>query len=134
MPSARPSTPNPDSGRGLERAVSRGIDLVRHARAVAQQRSAPATRERQMAAEHQAALVRHEMSVRRHQARVAGARVGAVAGGSGAALLGLTTVASVGDPVATVLLGGALTAGSAALGWVSHRRRRRLVAHPPVAL
>ncbi len=133
MPPSRPPKPNPDAGRGLERAINVGIDLVRQARSAAQARSAPASRERQMAAAHQAALARYEGAVRQHQARVTGARAGTIAGGAGTAVLGLSTVASVGEPVQMVLLSG-LAAGSAALGWVANRRRRELVAHPPVPL
>ncbi len=135
MPPSRPPKPNPDAGTSVERAVALGIDLLRQARAAGRGRSVPATRERQMAAEHRAALVRYEASVRQHQGRVAGARVGTVAGAAGSAVLGLSTLASVssGSPVEVVLLGG-LTAGSAALGWVSMRRRRELVEHPPVPM
>ncbi len=116
--------------------MNRGIDLFRQARAMAQGRSAPATRERQMVAEHQAALMRYEMSVRQHRVRVSGTRVGTAAGGAGSAILGLSTLAAAGtsgSPVEVVLLGG-LAAGSAALGWMSHRRGRELVSHPPVPL
>ena len=121
MPAPRP-TPNPNAGRGLERAIAVGMDLVKQAREVAKANSAPATRERQMAAEHRAALVRHEAELRKHQGRIAGARAGMVAGGAGTAALSLAAIGSTsGGVLDTVLLGG-LAVGSAALGWRAQRR------------
>jgi hypothetical protein len=54
-----------------------------------------------------------------------------VAGGTGAAVLGLSTVASAPSPGAMIFLGG-LTAGTAALGWRARSRAKDLEAHPPV--
>jgi hypothetical protein len=130
MPSTRP-TPNPNAGKGLERAMRVGMDLVRQAREAAKATAAPDSRDRQMAEAHRAALVRYEGQVRQHQGRIAGAKAGAVAGGAGTAVLGLSTVASVGSPSQMVFLGG-LAAGSAALGWRARRRAVDLEAHPPV--
>lgn len=130
MPSSR-RTPNPNAGKGLERAMQLGMDLVRQAREAARATSAPASRDRQMAEAHRAALVRYEGQVRQHQGRIAGARAGMVAGGAGTAILGLSTVASAPSPGPMVLLGG-LTAGTAALGWRARRRTKELEAHPPV--
>ena len=92
-----------------------GMDLVRQAREAAKSNSAPASRDRQMAEAHRAALVRYEGQVRQHQGRIAGAKAGVVAGGAGTAVLGLSTVASAGSPGQMLFLGG-LTAGTAALG------------------
>ena len=130
MPSSRP-TPNPNAGKGLERAMQLGMDLVRQAREAAKSNSAPASRDRQMAEAHRAALVRYEGQVRQHQGRIAGAKAGMVAGGAGTAVLGLSTVASAGSPGQMLFLGG-LTAGTAALGWRARRRAKDLEAHPPV--
>jgi hypothetical protein len=130
MPTTRP-TPNPSAGKGLERAVQLGMDLVRQAREAAKSNSAPASRDRQMAEAHRAALVRYEGQVRQHQGRIAGAKAGVVAGGAGTAVLGLSTVASAGSPGQMIILGG-LTAGTAALGWRARRRAKDLEAHPPV--
>ena len=130
MPSTRP-TPNPNAGKGLERAMQLGMDLVRQAREAAKATSVPASRDRQMAEAHRAALVRYEGQVRQHQGRVAGAKAGMVAGGAGTAVLGLSTVASVGSPGQMIFLGG-LTTGMAALGWRARRRAKDLEAHPPV--
>ena len=130
MPSSRP-TPNPNAGKGLERAMQLGMDLVRQAREAAKSNSAPASRDRQMAEAHRAALVRYEGQVRQHQGRIAGAKAGVVAGGAGTAVLGLSTVASAGSPGQMLFLGG-LTAGTAALGWRARRRAKDLEAHPPV--
>jgi hypothetical protein len=130
MPSTRP-TPNPNAGKGLERAMQLGMDLVRQAREAAKATSVPASRDRQMAEAHRAALVRYEGQVRQHQGRVAGAKAGMVAGGAGTAVLGLSTVASAGSPGQMIFLGG-LTAGTAALGWRARRRAKDLEAHPPV--
>jgi hypothetical protein len=130
MPSSRP-TPNPNAGKGLERAMQLGMDLVRQAREAAKSNSAPASRDRQMAEAHRAALIRYEGQVRQHQGRIAGAKAGVVAGGAGTAVLGLSTVASAGSPGQMIFLGG-LTAGTAALGWRARRRAKDLEAHPPV--
>jgi hypothetical protein len=130
MSPARP-TPNPNAGKGLERAVQIGLDLVRQARDAAKATATTPSRERQMAAEHRAALVRYEGQVRQHQGRIAGAKAGMVAGGAGTAVLGLSTVASAGSPGQMVFLGG-LTAGTAALGWRARRRAKDLEQHPPV--
>jgi hypothetical protein len=130
MPSSRP-TPNPNAGKGLERAMQLGIDLVRQAREAAKSNSAPASRDRQMAEAHRAALLRYEGQVRQHQGRIAGAKAGVVAGGAGTAVLGLSTVASAGSPGQLLFFGG-LTAGTAALGWRARRRAKDLEAHPPV--
>ncbi len=108
-----------------------GMDLVRQAREAAKSSSAPASRDRQMAEAHRAALVRYEGQVRQHQGRIAGAKAGMVAGGTGAAVLGLSTVASAPSPGAMIFLGG-LTAGSGVLGWRARRRAKALEAHPPV--
>ena len=108
-----------------------GMDLVRQAREAAKANAAPVSRDRQMAEAHRAALVRYEGQVRQHQGRIAGAKAGAVAGGAGTAVLGLSTVASAGSPGQMVFLGG-LTAGTAALGWRARRRAKDLEAHPPV--
>ena len=108
-----------------------GMDLVRQAREAAKSNSAPASRDRQMAEAHRAALVRYEGQVRQHQGRIAGAKAGVVAGGAGTAVLGLSTVASAGSPGQMLFLGG-LTAGTAALGWRARRRAKDLEAHPPV--
>ena len=130
MPATRP-TPNPSAGKGLERAMQLGMDLVRQAREAAKSNSVPASRDRQMAEAHRAALVRYEGQVRQHQGRIAGAKAGALAGGAGTAVLGLSTVASAGSPGQMLFLGG-LTAGTAALGWRARRRAKSLEAHPPV--
>ena len=108
-----------------------GMDLVRQAREAAKSNSVPASRDRQMAEAHRAALVRYEGQVRQHQGRVAGAKAGVVAGGAGTAVLGLSTLASAGSPGQMLFLGG-LTAGTAALGWRARRRAKDLEAHPPV--
>ena len=108
-----------------------GMDLVRQAREAAKANSVPASRDRQMAEAHRAALVRYEGQVRQHQGRIAGAKAGVVAGGAGTAVLGLSTVASAGSPGQMLFLGG-LTAGTAALGWRARRRAKDLEAHPPV--
>jgi hypothetical protein len=118
------------SGKGLERAIAVGMDLVKQAREVARANSAPATRERQMAAEHRAALVRHELELRKHKGRVEGARAGAVAGGSGVAIAAMVATQAQ-APVEFLIMGG-LAAGSAALGWRAHRRAKVLQAHPPL--
>ncbi|HYO17557.1 MAG TPA: hypothetical protein VES02_02665 [Dermatophilaceae bacterium] len=130
MPSSRPS-PNPNAGKGLERAMQLGMDLVRQAREAAKANVAPTSRDRQMAEAHRAALVRYEGQVRQHQGRIAGAKAGMVVGGAGTAVLGLSTVASAPSPGTMVFLGG-LTAGSAALGWRARSRAKALEAHPPV--
>jgi hypothetical protein len=122
----------PGPGKGLERAIAVGMDLVKQAREAAKANSAPATRERQMAAEHRAALVRHEVELRRHQGRVAGARAGMVAGGAGTAALSLAALGSTSGGLGDTVLLGALAAGSAALGWRSRRRARALERQPPV--
>jgi hypothetical protein len=120
------------SGKGLERVIAVGMDLVKQAREVAKANSAPASRERQMAAEHRAALVRHEAELRKHQGRVAGLKAGMVAGGAGTAALGLAAIGSTANGIVdTVLLGG-LAAGSAALGWRARRSARALEQRPPV--
>ena len=106
-----------------------GMDLVRQAREAAKSNSAPASRDRQMAEAHRAALVRYEGQVRQHQGRIAGAKAGVVAGGAGTAVLGLSTVASAGSPGQMLFFGG-LTAGTAALGWRARRRAKDLEASP----
>ena len=108
-----------------------GMDLVRQAREAAKANSVPASRDRQMAEAHRAALVRYEGQVRQHQGRIAGAKAGVVAGGAGTAVLGLSTVASAGSPGQMLFLGG-LTAGTAVLGWRARRKAKDLEAHPPV--
>ena len=129
MPSAPSPTPGP--GKGLERVLAAGMDLVKQAREAARSSSAPATRERQMAAARQAALVRHEAQVRRHQGRIAGLRVGALAGGSGAATAAIVATQAQ-RPVELVLM-AVLGAGSGWYGWRSRGRARDLAAHPPIA-
>ena len=107
-----------------------GIDLVRQAREAAKANSVPASRDRQMAEAHRAALVRYEGQVRQHQGRIAGAKAGVVAGGSGVALAAVVATQAQ-APVELLLMGG-LAAGSAALGWRARRRAKLLEAHPPV--
>ncbi len=132
MPASRP-TPNPGAGKGLERAMQVGMDLVRQARAAAKSSTSPVNRDRQMAEAHRAALVRYEADLRRYQGRVSSYRAGTIAGGAGSAVLGVATVsaAGTGAPVEMVLLGG-LAAGSGFVGWRSRRRAKDLEAHPPV--
>ena len=108
-----------------------GMEFGRQAREAAKSTSIPASRDRQMAEAHRAALARYEGQVRQHQGRIAGAKAGVVAGGAGAAVLGVSTVASVGSPSQMLFLGG-LTAGTATLGWRARRRAKDLEAHPPV--
>jgi hypothetical protein len=129
MPPAQPS--GPSAGKGLERALRAGMDLVKQAREAAMASAAPSSRERQMEAAHRAALLRHEAEVRRHHGRVAGARAGAVVGGAGTAALGLASVGSIGSPGQALFLGG-LAAASATLGLRSRSRARQLEGHPPV--
>ncbi len=133
MPPTPP--PSPAAGRGLERAVQVGIDLVRSARAAARTQSGPVSRERRMAAERQQALVRHELEVRRHDGRIAALRSGTVAGGVGAAGFGVAALAAVAGTAAApaVIVLGGLAAGSAAMGLRMRQRATVLVAHPPVA-
>jgi hypothetical protein len=118
------------SGKGLERVIAAGMDLVKQAREVAKANSAPATRERQMAAEHRAALVRHELELRKHKGRVEGAKAGAVAGGSGVAIAAMIATQAQ-APIEFLIMSG-LAAASAALGWRAHRRVKVLEAHPPL--
>jgi hypothetical protein len=126
-------TPDPHSGNGLERAMRVGMDLVRQAREAARSAGTPASRERQMAEAHRAALVQHEVEVRRHQGRVAATKAGVVAGGGGTVVLGVASASAAagGSPTQTVLLAG-LAAGSAALGLRARRRGKELHDHPPV--
>jgi hypothetical protein len=130
MPSSR-STPDPHAGKGLERAIAAGMSLVRQAREAARANAAPASRERQMAEAHRAALVRHEMDLRRHQGRIAGLKAGVVASGAGTVVMGAATVGSVGSPGQMAFF-GVLSAASAALGLNARRREKELVSHPPV--
>ncbi len=130
MPAGKPS-PNPNAGKGLERAISAGIDLVRQAREASKASSRPPSRERQIAEAHRAALVRYEAEVRRHQGQVAGLKAGAVVGGAGTVAMGAATVGSLGSPGQMVLF-GALAAASAAFGFRSRPRAKQLQAHPPV--
>ena len=109
-----------------------GIDLVRQARAANRAHSRPATRERQMAAEHQAALVRYKSAVRAHQGRINGAKAGALVGGAGTVALGLAAVGSTGGGVLDSIALALLAAGSATVGWRARRRAAALAAHPPV--
>jgi hypothetical protein len=134
MPSTRPQ-PSPGPGKGLERAIQMGMDLVKQAREAARQNAVQPSRERQMAAEHRAALLRHEAAVRRHQGRIAGAKAGVVAGTAGAGIFGVTTLAEVfgtSSSAAGALLAGGLAAGSGWVGWRARRRGRDLQAHPPI--
>lgn len=131
VPSKQPSS-NPNAGKGLERAISVGMDLIRQAREAARTNAAT-PRERQLAEAHRAALVRHESEVRRHQGRVAGARAGMVMGGAGTVALGAAAAGSMGGAgvVDAVLLGG-MAAVSALFGIRSRSRVKELEAHPPV--
>jgi hypothetical protein len=108
------------------------MDLIRQAREAAKTTPPTPSRERQMAVEHRAALVRHEAEMRRYQGRIAGAKAGAVAGATGAGIMGLATVGAAGGSAFDVVFLGALAAGSGALGWRARRRARALAAHPPV--
>jgi hypothetical protein len=130
MPASRP-TPNPNAGRGLERVIAVGMDLVKQARDAAKNNAAAPSRERQMAAQHQAALVRHEADLRRHQGRIAGARAGLVVGGTGAVAMGAATLGSVGSPGQAAFF-GVLTAASAAFGMRERAKVKALEAQPPV--
>lgn len=130
MPPSRPS-PDPHAGRGLERVIAAGMDLVKQAREAARANAATPSRERQMAAEHRAALVRHEAALRQHQGRVAGARAGLVVGGAGAVTMGAATLGSIGSPGQAAFF-GVLTAASAAFGMRSRSRARVLAEHPPM--
>lgn len=133
MPAARPN-PTPGSGKGLERVISVGMDLVRQAREAARASSGPPSREKQMAEAHQAALVRYEGEVRHHQGRIAGAKAGSFAGAAGAALIGIGAIQAAlppGSGIEAVYV-GALAVGSGALGWRAHRRVKTLEANPPV--
>ena len=107
-----------------------GMDLVRQAREAAKSNSVPASRDRQMAEAHRAALVRYEGQLRQHQGRIAGAKAGTVVGGSGVAVAALVATQAQ-APVEFLLMGG-FAAGSAALGWRARRRAKDLQAHPPV--
>lgn len=130
MPASRP-TPNPNAGRGLERVIAVGMDLVKQARDAAKANASPPSRERQMAAEHRAALVRHEADLRRHQGRIAGARAGLVVGGAGTVAMGAATLGSVGTPGQAAFF-GVLTAASAAFGMRERSKVKALEAQPPV--
>ena len=130
MPPGRP-TPNPNAGRGLERVIAVGMDLVKQAREAAKANAAAPSRERQMAAEHRAALVRHETALRQHHGRVAGAKAGLVVGGAGTLAMGAATIGSVGSPGQAALF-GVLAAASAALGLRSRASVKLLESHPPV--
>jgi hypothetical protein len=129
MPS-RPS-PSPKAGKGLERAISAGIDLVRQAREAARANVAQPSRERQLAEAHRAALARHQAEVRQHQGRIAGMRAGVVVGSAGTVAMGAATVGSAGSP-ASMTFFGALAAASAALGLRARHRAKDLQEHPPV--
>ena len=132
MTRAKP-TPDPNAGKGIERAVRAGIDMVRQAREAAKSASGPASRDKQMAEAHRAAVVQHETEVRRHQGRIASTKAGMIVGGGGTAVLGVASASAAagGSAVQMVLLGG-LAAGSAALGLNSRKRAKDLEAHPPV--
>ena len=130
MPAGKPS-PNPNAGKGLERAISAGVELIRQAREASKASSRPPSRERQLAEAHRAALVRHEAEVRRHQGQVAGLKAGAVVGGAGTVAMGAATVGSLGSPGQMALF-GALAAASAAFGFRSRSRAKQAQAHPPV--
>jgi hypothetical protein len=132
MTRAKP-TPDPNAGKGIERAVRAGIDMVRQAREAAKSANGPASRDKQMAEAHRAAVVQHETDVRRHQGRIASTKAGMIVGGGGTAVLGVASASAAvgGSPVQMVLLGG-LAAGSAALGLNSRKRVKDLQAHPPV--
>ena len=127
------SQPDPTQGKGIERAVRAGIEMVRQAREAAKSVNGPASRDKRMAEAHHAAVVQHENEVRRHQGRIASTRAGIIVGGGGTAVLGVASVsaAATGSPVQMVLWGG-LAAGSAALGLNSRKRAKGLEAHPPV--
>ena len=132
MTRAKP-TPDPNAGKGIERAVRAGIDMVRQAREAAKSANGPASRDKQMAEAHRAAVVQHETEVRRHQGRIASTKAGMIVGGGGTAVLGVASASAAvgGSAVQMVLLGG-LAAGSAALGLNSRKRAKDLEAHPPV--
>ena len=121
--------PNPNMGKGLEKAISMGMDLVRQAREAAKANAAP-SREKQMAAEHRAALVRYDAEVRRHQGRIAGAKAAAIAGGSGVAVSAV--VATQAQRPVEFLIMGLLGAASGVFGWRSRGRAKDLEAHAPV--
>jgi hypothetical protein len=125
------STHNPNAGRGLERAISAGVELLRQARETSKAGARPPSRERQLAEAHRAALVRHEAQVRRHRGQVAGLKAGAAMGGVGTVVMGAATVGSLGSPGQMALF-GALSAASAAFGIRSKSRARDAQAHPPV--
>ena len=125
------SSPNPNMGKGLEKAISMGMDLVRQAREAAKANAAP-SREKQMAAEHRAALVRYDAEVRQHQGRLAGAKAGWYAGGTGAVAMGAAAAASVDSGALGAAAFAALAVGSGFLGWQARRHGKDLEAHPPV--
>ena len=93
---SRPS-PNPNMGKGLEKAISMGMDLVRQAREAAKANAAP-SREKQMAAEHRAALVRYDAEVRQYKGRLTGAKLGTFAGAAGAGLMGIAAIQAAAPP------------------------------------
>ncbi len=134
MPASRPQ-PGPGAGKGVERVIQLGVDLVKQAREAAKQNAVVPSRERQMVAEHRAALVRHEAAVRRHQGRVVGAKAGTIVGAGGAGLFGMTTLVEVFGTTSSAtgaVLAGGLAAGSGWLGWRSRKRGQELREHPPV--
>ncbi len=122
--------PRSGPGKGLERALSLGADLVRQARE-AQRQPARNTRERELEAAHRNALIQHESAVRRYRAKLAAGKIAAVSWFSTSGILGLSALGGVNDVQSTVILGG-LTAGAAAMGTRSVLRRKQLKAHPPV--
>jgi hypothetical protein len=107
------------------------MDLVKQAREAAKANAAPPSREKQMAAERQAALGRHEADLRRHQGRVAGARAGLVVGSAGTVAMGAATLGSMGSPGQAAFF-GVLTAASAAFGMRSRSKAKSLEAQAPV--
>ena len=129
---SRPS-PNPNMGKGLEKAISMGMDLVRQAREAAKANAAP-SREKQMAAEHRAALVRYDAEVRQYKGRLTGAKLGTFAGAAGAGLMGIAAIQAAAPPGSGIegVYVAALAAGSGWLGWRARRRAKQLEAHPPV--
>lgn len=132
MPKARP-TPDPNAGKGLERVVRVGMDLVRQARDAAKSAGGVSVREQRMAQAHRAAVTQHESEVRGYRARIAAAKAGVVVGGGSTVVLGAATAASLAQSSGAAILFGGLAASGAALGWTSRQRGKDLKAHPPIA-
>lgn len=122
--------PRSGAGKGLERALNVGADLVRQARE-ARRQPVRYGRERELEAAHRAALIKHESAVQRHRARLAARKAAAVGWFTSSGLLGMAAISGVNDLQSAVILGG-LTAGTATMGTRSVLRRKQLKEHPPV--